>query len=136
MLALSFAFPALAVSLEVPVKSWTVLKPDLLALSLAAVPAAAATELPSGKVLFETNCAVCHAGGGNVILRSKTLDRVDLEREGFDKEAIEIIIARGRGAMPGFGLTENSRRAHLEVEEISDIADYVEAQAEAGWPLE
>mmetsp|Transcript_11892 Transcript_11892/g.37857 ORF Transcript_11892/g.37857 Transcript_11892/m.37857 type:complete len:153 (-) Transcript_11892:33-491(-) len=110
-------------------------KSALLALSLVAVPVTA-TAQPAGEKLFEANCAVCHAGGGNVIVRSKSLDRADLEREGYDRSAIELIIARGRGAMPGFGaISESGRRAHLEEQEISEIAEYVEAQADAGWPL-
>lgn len=71
-----------------------------------------------------------------MIVRSKSLDRVDLEREGYDRESIETIIARGRGAMPGFGSSgDDGRRNYLEESEISEITDYVEAQAEAGWPL-
>mmetsp|Transcript_22820 Transcript_22820/g.29569 ORF Transcript_22820/g.29569 Transcript_22820/m.29569 type:complete len:134 (-) Transcript_22820:2104-2505(-) len=85
-----------------------------------------------GEKLFEVNCAVCHAGGGNVVSRDKTLERTDLDRYGYDREAIEQIIIRGLNAMPGFALDEKRR---LSPEDILALVDYVEEQADAGWPV-
>ena len=51
--------------------------------------------------LFEArNCAACHAGGGNVVARGKTLDRAALTANNVD---IETIVTMGKNQMPGFG---------------------------------
>lgn len=101
-----------------------------------AAPAMATQSVGNGERLFSANCAVCHAGGGNVVLQSKTLDSVDLAANGYGRSEIETIISRGRGAMPGFGEEPgHESRARLDAEEVSDITDYVIEQAQAGWPI-
>mmetsp|Transcript_29974 Transcript_29974/g.96714 ORF Transcript_29974/g.96714 Transcript_29974/m.96714 type:complete len:147 (+) Transcript_29974:103-543(+) len=104
-------------------------------LSLCPAVAAAAQELTGAK-LFERNCAVCHAGGGNLIDRSKSLDRAALDENGYDRQAIELIIAQGRNAMPGFGCAEGSDACGkaLDAQDIQAVADYVEVQADNAWP--
>ena len=56
--------------------------------------------MADGAVLFEAKCAPCHAGGGNVVARSKTLDRAALTANNVD---IETIVTMGKNQMPGFG---------------------------------
>ena len=56
--------------------------------------------MADGAVLFEAKCAACHAGGGNVVARGKTLDRAALTANNVD---IEAIVTMGKNQMPGFG---------------------------------
>mmetsp|Transcript_3721 Transcript_3721/g.9580 ORF Transcript_3721/g.9580 Transcript_3721/m.9580 type:complete len:141 (+) Transcript_3721:48-470(+) len=129
----TLALVAPAVALSPRLEAWAAVARTAAPSVLALVVVAPASATPEGEKLFEANCAVCHAGGGNVIDRSKTLDRENLERQGYDRENIEQIVARGRGAMPGFMALDSKRG--LDEAQISDIADYVEAQAAAGWPF-
>lgn len=77
--------------------------------------------------LFTQNCAGCHARGGNVVRRSKTLKQKALKRYGYDSiERIEQIITNGKGVMSGYG-------DRLSSAEIGAIAQYVKNQAESGW---
>ena len=96
---------------------------------------AAATEPASEPVseptaiasLFTKHCAGCHAGGGNVVRRSKTLRQKALERYGYDNVTkIAQIITNGKGVM-------SSYRDRLSAEEIEAIAQYVLSQAETDW---
>lgn len=81
----------------------------------------------SAKTLFTANCAGCHAGGGNVIRRGKTLKQKALKRYGYeDVGAIAQIITHGKGIMSGY-------EDRLTGEEISAIAQYVKAQSESDW---
>ena len=77
--------------------------------------------------LFTKHCAGCHAGGGNVVRRSKTLRQKALKRYGYD-DAVKIaqIITNGKGVM-------SSYRDRLSAEEIEAIAQYVLSQAETDW---
>ncbi len=78
--------------------------------------------------LFTANCAGCHAGGGNVIRRGKSLKSKALARYGYDDaESIAQIVTNGRGIMPAYV-------DRLSSEEIGALAQYVLQQAEAGWP--
>ena len=109
----------------------------LLALGLAVLlwspPAWGATAneavvLQRGGRLFENHCAGCHANGGNVIRRSKTLKRQDLLREGVKSAAdVARIAAQGKGQMSGYGkvLGEGGPEA---------VGAWVWKQAELGWP--
>ena len=89
-----------------------------------------------GAKLFDQNCAVCHTGGGNLIVPSKSLDRTALNENGFDRANIEVIITRGRDAMPGFGCTPDDdvcAKARLGQDDIATIAQYVDDQANNDW---
>ena len=56
-----------------------------------------------GKSLFRNNCAGCHANGGNILRRSKTLKLSALKRNGIDDaEAIAKIARQGIGIMNGY----------------------------------
>ncbi|KAL4458244.1 hypothetical protein ABPG75_013109 [Micractinium tetrahymenae] len=90
--------------------------------------------------VFTRSCAGCHAGGGNVIRRDATLQLGDLQKNGLEgEEALYGIIYSGRNSMPGFGQECAPRGActfgpRLADEDIQELAAYVLAQAQAGWP--
>ena len=107
-----------------------VFAPESQALSAAQVPTVVETDtgpVASAEVLFEQNCAGCHANGGNVIRRGKNLKQRAMERNGYgDVGAIASIITNGKGIMSAYG-------DRLNEEEISAIAQYVHQQSESGW---
>ena len=77
--------------------------------------------------LFTKHCAGCHAHGGNVVRRGKTLKQKALKRYGYDNVTrISQIITNGKGVM-------SSYRDRLSAEEIEAIAQYVLSQAETDW---
>jgi cytochrome c6 len=87
---------------------------------------ALAADINHGKQLFGGNCAACHSGGLNAVVKEKTLQQDALETYG--KNSVEAIVAQmtnGAGAMPRF--------ASLSETDKEDIATYVLAQAEKGW---
>lgn len=89
--------------------------------------APASADAASGATVFNANCAACHAGGRNAVNPAKTLSKADLEKYGmFSKDAIVNQVTNGKMAMPAFG-------GKLSADQISDVADYVLEQAEAGW---
>jgi len=91
-----------------------------------AAPAQAA-DIVHGKQVFDTNCAACHIGGGNVVNGAKTLKKADLEQYGMASlEAITTQVKNGKAAMPSF-------LGRLTAEDIEDVATYVLSQAEQGW---
>lgn len=81
-----------------------------------------------GAVVFAANCAGCHAQGGNIIRRGKSLKQRALQRYHMDDlEAIATIVTQGKMPMSGYA-------DRLSSQEIYDVAAYVLQQAEAGWP--
>jgi len=97
----------------------------LLVLGLAQ-PALAA-DVGHGKQVFDTNCAACHIGGGNVVNGAKTLKQSDLEQYSMASlEAIQTQVKNGKAAMPSF-------LGRLSDTDIEDVASYVLSQAEQGW---
>lgn len=77
--------------------------------------------------LFDTNCAGCHAQGGNIIRRGKTLKLKALIRNEMETpEAIANIVTYGKNNMSAFAnkLTED---------EIQAVSAYVLKQAQQGW---
>lgn len=86
-----------------------------------------AADLENGKKLFNKNCAQCHRGGMNVVIKDKNLSQEALEKyDMFSVEAIAYQITNGKNAMPAFG-----RR--LKPDQIEDVANYVYSQAQSGW---
>ena len=84
-----------------------------------------------GEQIFNSNCAACHMGGGNVIRANRTLKISDLNAhvEAYSSsplEALEHEIEDGLNAMPSYADT-------LSEEEIIAVATYVEQRAELGW---
>ncbi len=82
---------------------------------------------PSAAALFTSNCAGCHAHGGNVVRRGKNLKQKALKRYGYDDVTkISQIITHGKGIMSAY-------EDRLTGEEIGAIAQYVKTQSESGW---
>ncbi|MEY2979537.1 MAG: hypothetical protein RLZZ435_3677 [Cyanobacteriota bacterium] len=86
-----------------------------------------AADLANGAKVFTANCASCHAGGGNIINRAKTLSEADLTKYGMN--ALDKIIAQvtnGKPPMPSF-------KTRLTADQIEDVANYVLGQSAKGW---
>jgi cytochrome c6 len=82
----------------------------------------------SGAQIFEAQCAGCHAGGGNIVRRGKTLKLKALQKNQMDNlAAIQTIVTQGKGNMSAYG-------DRLSAEEINAVAAYVLAQAAQNWP--
>ena len=103
------------------------------ATGLLSAPAMAmeSSALERGEQIFNSNCAACHMGGGNVIRANRTLKISDLNDhvEAYSSsplEALEHEIEDGLNAMPSYADT-------LSEEEIIAVATYVEQRAELGW---
>ena len=87
--------------------------------------------LKRGEQIFNSNCAACHMGGGNVIRANRTLKISDLNDhvEAYSSsplEALEHEIEDGLNAMPSYA-------DKLSEEEIMAVATYVEQRAELSW---
>ncbi|NJM97417.1 MAG: c-type cytochrome [Phormidesmis sp. RL_2_1] len=81
----------------------------------------------AGAALFTTQCAACHANGGNIVRRGKNLKQRAMSRNGYGEVgAIAALIAQGKGAMPAYA-------DRLTEAEISAIAQYVHQQSLSGW---
>ena len=94
-----------------------------------AVEPALAGNVDNGEQIFNANCAACHAGGQNVIMPEKTLEKEALEQYlagGRNEKAVITQVTNGKNAMPAFG-------GRLDDEAIADVASYVIATSEAGW---
>jgi len=84
--------------------------------------------LESGGRLFEAHCIGCHAQGGNIIRRGKTLKLEALARNGVaNPAAIATIAAAGTGQMGGYGEALGDGGAEA-------VAAWVWQQAQDGWP--
>ena len=76
-----------------------------LSFSMLSEPALAAPNPNNGKVLFENNCAVCHAAGRNLVRPERSLDSAKINKYldgGLSEESIAYQIYVGKNAMPGF----------------------------------
>mmetsp|Transcript_5153 Transcript_5153/g.11870 ORF Transcript_5153/g.11870 Transcript_5153/m.11870 type:complete len:144 (-) Transcript_5153:236-667(-) len=101
----------------------------VLATTAGAVPAFANGNPSAGEVIFSGNCAACHAGGQNVIMPEKTLERQALEEfldGGFSEAAVVKQVTNGKNAMPAFG-------GRLSDSDIANVATYVISTAKDGW---
>jgi len=73
----------------------------------------------TGENLFKLNCAVCHAGGNNIIIPEKNLKKETLDSNGLNSiPAISYQIRNGKNGMPAFG-------GRLTEEEIFQISSYI-----------
>ena len=82
-----------------------------------------------GEAVFSGNCAACHAGGQNVIMPEKTLEKEALEEYldgGFNEKAVIKQVTNGKNAMPAFG-------GRLSDDDIANVAAYVISTSSAGW---
>jgi cytochrome c6 len=92
-----------------------------------AAQAAETTALELGTKVFQTECAACHAGGGNIIRRGKNLKLKALERHHVDTlEAVQSLVTMGKGNMSAYA-------DRLSAEEITAVSEYVLAQAARDW---
>ena len=103
----------------------------LLSAPAIAIDTIESSALERGEQIFNSNCATCHMGGGNVIRANRTLKMSDLNThvEAYSSsplEALENEIEDGLNAMPSYSDT-------LSEEEIIAVATYVEQRAELGW---
>mmetsp|Transcript_17253 Transcript_17253/g.65818 ORF Transcript_17253/g.65818 Transcript_17253/m.65818 type:complete len:143 (-) Transcript_17253:229-657(-) len=106
----------------------------LLALSAPLSTPAVAQDL-SGEKIFNAQCSICHANGGNAVFGSlkKTLSLEALNTYGYgSKEGIASITTNGAGVMPRFG-GKDDKPGVLATAEIDAVADYVWAKAQSGW---
>ena len=94
-----------------------------------AIAPAFAGDVGAGEQIFNANCAACHAGGQNVIMPEKTLEKEALEQYlagGRNEKSIISQVTNGKNAMPAFG-------GRLSDEDIANVASYVMAASDAGW---
>jgi cytochrome c6 len=99
----------------------------LLCLACLTLMGQSAIALDSTPQLFEAQCAGCHAGGGNIVRRGKTLKLKALVKNHVDtEEAITELITQGKGNMSAYG-------DRLTPEEITALAQYVLNQAQQDW---
>ncbi|KAL7579334.1 hypothetical protein ACA910_014010 [Epithemia clementina (nom. ined.)] len=99
------------------------------AAALIATSPVLAADAGAGETIFNANCAACHAGGQNVIMPEKTLEKEALESYltgGFNEKAVITQVTNGKNAMPAFG-------GRLSDDDIADVAAYVIASAKEGW---
>merc|ERR1719413_134347 len=99
------------------------------AIAASAAAPAFAGDVGAGEQVFNANCAACHAGGQNVIMPDKTLEKEALEQYlagGRNEKAVMTQVTNGKNAMPAFG-------GRLSEEDIANVASYVIATSEAGW---
>ncbi|GMI19268.1 hypothetical protein TeGR_g6134 [Tetraparma gracilis] len=92
-----------------------------LLLSPPAVQPALAADVGNGESVFSANCAACHAGGQNVIMPEKTLQKDALTQYlagGMKEQSVVMQVTNGKNAMPAFG-------GRLSEDEINDVASYV-----------
>jgi cytochrome c6 len=97
--------------------------------ALIATAPALAADVGNGETVFNANCAACHAGGQNVIMPEKTLEKAALEQYlagGRSEKSIITQVTNGKNAMPAFG-------GRLSDDEIADVAAYVIKSADEGW---
>ncbi|MCX7593570.1 MAG: c-type cytochrome [Fischerella sp.] len=93
--------------------------------------AAETSEASKATKIFNSNCASCHIGGGNILIAEKTLKKQALQHylKDYDTNPIQAIIAQiqnGKNAMPAF-------KSKLSEQEILEVAAYVFQKAEQGW---
>ncbi len=91
------------------------------------LPSASAAELTNGSEIFQTNCAGCHANGGNIVRRGKNLKQRTLNRNKVDNlSAVVSLVTYGKNNMPAYA-------ERLSPQQIESVSAYVLEQAERGW---
>ncbi|CAM9098244.1 unnamed protein product [Choristocarpus tenellus] len=86
-----------------------------------------AVDIQNGEGIFTANCTACHAGGNNVVMIDKTLQKEALVKNEMNSiKAIMYQVTNGKNAMPAFG-------GRLSDTDIEDAANYVLGKSEAGW---
>jgi cytochrome c6 len=104
-----------------------VLISSLMVWAIAWTPAALAADTANGAKLFEVHCAGCHANGGNIVRRNKTLKLRALEKNQVSSlDAIATLVANGKANMSAY-------KDRLTPTEIEAVSAYVWQQAQQGW---
>ncbi len=86
-----------------------------------------AANLDNGAKIFDIHCAGCHANGGNIVRRDKTLKLNALKKYGMDSvDAIASIVTNGKNNMSAY-------KDRLTAQEIQDVSAYVLEQAQKNW---
>ena len=88
-----------------------------------------AGDVGAGESVFNGNCAACHAGGQNVIMPEKTLEKEALESflaGGRTEKAVITQVTNGKNAMPAFD-------GYLTETDLTDVAAYVIHMASKDW---
>nr|YP_009828242.1 PetJ [Sargassum fusiforme]QHN51209.1 PetJ [Sargassum fusiforme]QJC13459.1 PetJ [Sargassum fusiforme] len=86
-----------------------------------------AADINHGENVFTANCSACHAGGNNVIMPEKTLQKEALSTNQMNSVgAITYQVTNGKNAMPAFG-------GRLSDDDIEDVASFVLSQSEKSW---
>ncbi|HEY9614226.1 cytochrome c6 PetJ [Allocoleopsis sp.] len=99
----------------------------LIALSFVFNSPVLAADTANGAKIFSVQCAGCHANGGNIVRRGKTLKLKALNRNHVDsQDAIATLVTNGKNNMSAY-------KDRLTAKEIEDVAAYVLEQAENGW---
>eukprot|EP00741_Cyanophora_paradoxa_P024420 tig00022075_g23579.t1 len=106
----------------------------VLAAILSGALSAQAGDLATGEKIFETNCAGCHAGGGQVIpfakFQGKDLSQKALKKFGYDSvEAIKGLLVSGQAPMPSY--VEGPQK--LDDAQMEAVSEYVLERAQANW---
>ena len=99
------------------------------ALAVGVATPAFAADVGAGEQIFNANCAACHAGGQNVIMPEKTLEKEALEAYlagGRNANSVITQVTNGKNAMPAFG-------GRLSDEDIANVAAYVISTSDSGW---
>jgi cytochrome c6 len=99
------------------------------AIAFGAASPALAGDIAAGEQIFNANCAACHAGGQNVIMPEKTLEKEALDQYlagGRSEASVVTQVTNGKNAMPAFG-------GRLSDEDIANVATYVIKTSESGW---
>merc|ERR1719480_105608 len=99
------------------------------ALAFGVAAPAFAGDVAAGEQIFNANCAACHAGGQNVIMPEKTLEKEALDQYlagGRSEASVITQVTNGKNAMPAFG-------GRLSDEDIANVATYVIKTSESGW---
>ncbi len=91
------------------------------------LPFAMAAEVTNGSEIFQTNCAGCHANGGNIVRRGKNLKQRALHRNQVDNlSAVVSLVTYGKNNMPAYA-------ERLSSQQIESVSAYVLEQAKLGW---
>lgn len=86
-----------------------------------------AADLSNGVNVFTVQCAGCHAHGGNIVRRNKTLTLKALQKNGYATEAaIAQLVTNGKNNMSAY-------KDRLSQAQIQDVSAYVLEQAKKGW---
>ncbi len=89
----------------------------LALLAVTAFVSAAFAKGPSGKELFEKNCASCHANGGNMDNPAFTLHKKDLKKHGVD--SVKGIVGKMRHPGPGMPTFSKKMISDAQAKEIA-----------------